>query len=146
MKKIFKIFWVIQGCQGTPLKMSKTPIFRGVSWNPWVAQNFLNIFFIWYLSGLTQLESKYLNESVNFYHWSYFFYFDFNSIHTQIGFIKQILKRPADFQFLTQRRSETSFPNIFNQNFKEMDRPFKISKILQIKVTLLCTIMGFWWA
>ena len=38
-----------QGCQEeeTPLKISKTPIFRGVSWHPWVAQNFLNIFFIW---------------------------------------------------------------------------------------------------
>ena len=30
-----------------------------------------------------------------------------------------------------------SFPNIFNQNFKEMDRPFKISKILQIVMTLV---------
>ena len=66
-----------------------------------------------------------------------FFYFDFNSIHRKIGFIKQILKRPADFQFLTQRRSETSFPNIFNQNFKEMDSLFKISKISQIVLTLL---------
>ena len=51
--------------------------------------------------------------------------------------IKQIFKRLAEFQFLIQRRSETSFPNIFNQNFKEMDRPFKISKILQIVITLL---------
>jgi hypothetical protein len=66
MKKIFKIFWVTQGCHETPLKMSKTPIFRGVSWDPWVAQNF-----------------------------------DFNSLHTQIGFIKQILKRPAEFLILT---------------------------------------------
>ena len=27
MKKIFKKFWVTQGCQETPLKMSKTPVF-----------------------------------------------------------------------------------------------------------------------
>jgi hypothetical protein len=27
--------------------------------------------------------------------------FDFNSLHTQIGFIKQILKHPADFLILT---------------------------------------------
>ena len=53
--------------------------------------------------------------------------------------MKQILKRLADFQFLTERRSETSFPNIFNQNFKEMDRPFKISKISKIKITLVRT-------
>ena len=32
--------------QENPLKMSKTPIFRGFSWHPWVSQNFLNIFFI----------------------------------------------------------------------------------------------------
>ena len=29
------------------------------------------------------------------------FLFDFNSIHTQVGFIKQILKRPADIPELT---------------------------------------------
>ena len=37
------------------------------------------------------------------------FYFDFNSLHKQIGFIKQILKRLADFQFLTKSHFETSF-------------------------------------
>ena len=132
MKKFFKKFLVTQGCQENPLKMSKTPIFRGVSWHPWVAQNFLNIFFICLLFSLTQLRSKYLNESVNFHHQSCFFYFDFNSIHKKIRFIKQILKRSADFQFLTQRRSETSFPNIFNQNFKKSIMDFENSKIFQI--------------
>ena len=136
MKKIFKKFQAPQGCQETPLNVGVLLIFRGVSWHSWVTQSFSNIFFIWLKSSLTQLRSKYLNESVNFYHWSQFFYFDFNSIHTQIGFIKQILKRLADFQFLTQRRSETSFPNIFNQNFKEMNSPFQISKISQIVLTL----------
>ena len=38
MKKKFKNFLVTQGCQENPLKMSKTPTFRGVSWHPWVAQ------------------------------------------------------------------------------------------------------------
>ena len=64
------------------------------------------------------------------------FDFDFNLLHTQIGFIKQILKRLSDFQFLT----ETSFPHIFNQKFKEMDRPFKISKISKIRVTLVYSL------
>ena len=65
------------------------------------------------------------------------FFFDFNLLHMQIRFIMQILKRLADFQFLTWRRSETSFSYIFNQNFKEMEGPFKISKILQTKITLM---------
>ena len=34
--------------------------------------------------------------------------------------------------------SPLCFPNIFNQNFKEMDSPFRISKIFQIVLTLLC--------
>ena len=57
------------------------------------------------------------------------FLFLLYSIHMQIGFIKQILKRLADIQFLTWRRSETSFPNIFNQNFKKIIMDFENSKI-----------------
>ena len=68
MKKISKKFWATRGCQETPLNIGVLLIFRGVSWYPWVTQNFLNIFFKWYLSSLTQLRSKYLNESVNFHH------------------------------------------------------------------------------
>ena len=55
----------------------------------------------------------------------------------QIRFIKQILKRLADFQFLTYRRSETSFSSTFNQNFKETDGHFKISKLSKIEITLM---------
>ena len=58
----------------------------------------------------------------------------------QIGFIKRILKRLADIQFLTWRRSETSFPNIFNQNFKKIIMDFENSKIFQIWLTLNCSL------
>ena len=68
MKKIFKKFWATQGCQETPLNIGVLLIFRGVSWDPCVTQNFLIIFLIWYISSLTQLRSKYLNELVNFHH------------------------------------------------------------------------------
>ena len=51
MKKIFKKFWITQGCQETPLKMSKTPIFR-------VAQIFLNIFFLMVIILFNPIEVK----------------------------------------------------------------------------------------
>ena len=43
MKKIFKKFWATQGCQETPLNIGVLLIFGGVSWHPWVTQNFTRI-------------------------------------------------------------------------------------------------------
>jgi hypothetical protein len=47
------------------------------------------------------------------------------------------LKMAGRLSIFDLEKSETSFPNIFNQNFMEMDRPFKISKILQIVLILM---------
>ena len=45
MKKIFKNFWDIQGCQENPINIGVLLIFRGFSWHPWVTKKFLKFFF-----------------------------------------------------------------------------------------------------
>jgi hypothetical protein len=51
----------------------------------------------------------------------------------------KILKWPTVFCLLTYRKSETSFPNIFFLKILNLHGPFKISKFLQIVVTLIGT-------
>ena len=54
------------------------------------------------------------------------------------------LKESAAINQILGRRvskSETSFLNIFNKNFMEMNRPFKISKVLQIVTLMYSTFL-----
>ena len=53
------------------------------------------------------------------------FYFDFNSINTQIGFIKQILKQPADIPELTLKKFKTSFETLGYISLSERNRILK---------------------
>ena len=70
------------------------------------------------------------------------FYFDCNSLHTQIGYIKQILNQPADIPGSTYKKYKTRFeirPWIYI--FKKSIMDFENSKFFQIRLTLMCFIL-----